>query len=302
MHDQLFVVTGATGNIGRRLAELLLEGHRRVRVVGRDEERLRPLAAAGAQVLHGSLDDPDFARRAFAGAHAAFTMVPPNLSVPDLRHWQNRVSDAIAGGLRAAAVPYVVNLSSIGAEVPYGTGPIAGLHDQEERLDSLEGTNVVHLRPASFMENHLQSIGLIRSQGAYLGVLPGDVPSPTIATRDIADEAARLLAALDFEDKSTRELLGARDYTMTEAVHILGSAIGKPHLSYVVISEDQARHGMLAAGLPPPATESLLEMYRAMVSGKIRPSEPRLRENTTNTTLEDWATSDFALAWHAAGG
>jgi uncharacterized protein YbjT (DUF2867 family) len=289
LHDDLFVVMGGTGHIGRRLAELLLEGHRRVRVVARREEHLRALAAHGAETLAGDLNETDFARRAFAGAHAAFTLLPPIMAEQDLRGLQNRLSEAIAYGLEQARVPYVVNLSSIGAEVAYGTGPIAGLHDHEERLDRLAEVNVVHLRPTSFMENHLHAAGAVRQAGIYPGTLRSDLPIPMIATADIAQDAARLLAGLEFEGKSTRSLLGARDYTLPEVAHILGGAIGNPALPYVQVTDEQAHQAMVAQGFPPHMADMMLEMNRAFNSGKIRPEEPRLPDNTTSTTLEAWA-------------
>jgi uncharacterized protein YbjT (DUF2867 family) len=295
--DPLFVVTGASGNIGRRLAALLLEGRRRVRVVGRHADRLRPLAEQGAHLAIGDVHDANFLREAFAGAHAAFTMLPTPMVDHDLRGWQNRASEAIAYGLAEARVPFVVNLSSIGAEAPYGTGPIAGLHDHEERLDRLDGVAMVHLRPAFFMENHLHAVAAIRAQGLYSGTLLGTLPMPMIATADIAQEAARLLAGLEFGDKSTRELLGARDYTMSEAAAILGAAIGKPDLPYHQATDEQAREAMAAHGMPSHMIDMMLEMNRAFNSGKVGAAEPRLPENTTGTTLEDWA-AHFAAAYH----
>jgi len=289
MRDALYVVTGASGHIGRHLTELLLEGHRRVRVVARREEPLRAFVEQGAEALAGDLHDAGFVRHAFAGAHAAFTMLPPVMAERDLRGIQNRISEALAFGLREARVPYVVNLSSIGAEVPYGTGPIAGLHDHEERLDRLDETHVVHLRPTSFMENHLHAVGAVHDAGIYPSTLRGDLPIPMIATRDIAQAAARLLAGLEFEGKSTQSLLGARDYTMQEAAHILGAAVGKPQLPYVQVTDGQAHQAIVAQGMPPHMAEVMLEMNRAWNAGKIRPEEPRLPENTTLTTLEDWA-------------
>jgi uncharacterized protein YbjT (DUF2867 family) len=289
MRDDLFVVTGGSGHIGRRLAELLLEGHRRVRVVARREEHLRPLAAHGAETLAGDLNEPEFARRAFAGAHAAFTMLPPIMAEHDLRGLQNRLSEAIAYGLQQERVPFVVNLSSLGAEVPYGTGPIAGLHDHEERLDRLADASIVHLRPASFMENHVHAVGAVRQAGIYPGTLRSDLPFPMIAAADIAQDAARLLAGLEFEGKSTRSLLGARDYTMPEAAHVLGVAIGNPGLPYVQVADEQAHQAMVALGFPAHMADLMLEMNRAFNSGKIRPEEPRLPDNTTFTTLEAWA-------------
>jgi uncharacterized protein YbjT (DUF2867 family) len=299
--SDVITVLGATGHIGRRIAEHLLEHHREVRVVGRSAERLAALAARGGEPHVGSLDDPELLRRAFDGARAAFSMIPPELPGEDLRAAQNRVSEAIAEGLRSAGVAYVVNLSSIGAEVPYGTGPIAGLHDHEERLDGLDDISIVHLRPASFMENLLSAIPMIQGQGAYFGPLPGDLPQPMIATADIGDEAGRLLFELGFGDKTTRELLGPRDYTHQEAMAILGAAIGRPDLAYVQVSYEAAHDAMVGMGMPAFLVASYLEMLRAIESGKIRPAEPRLRENTTPTTLEDFAPT-FAAAYRAAGG
>jgi uncharacterized protein YbjT (DUF2867 family) len=296
LHDQLIVVTGASGHIGGRLAEILLAGHRRVRVVARQEERLGALGERGAEVLAGSLHDTSFTRRAFAGAQAAFTMLPPILAAADLRGEQNRVSEAIAYGLREARVRHVVNLSSVGAEVPYGTGPIAGLHDHEERLDQLPEANILHLRPTFFMENHLHALGAIAAQGVYPGTLRADLALPMIATIDIAREAARLLSGIEFEDKATAELLGPREYTMPQAAHILGAAIGRPDLPYVQVTDEQAHPAMVAQGMPSHMADAMLEMYRAFNAGKIRPAEPRLPENTTPTTLEEWS-AHFAAAF-----
>jgi uncharacterized protein YbjT (DUF2867 family) len=301
MHRELVVVVGATGNVGSRLTELLLEARRRVRVVARNEERLRPFGDAGAEVVVGSVEDPAVAQRAFAGAHEVFTMLPPLIEAENLRARQNRVSQALVDGLAAARVAYVVNLSSWGAEVPFGSGPIAGLHDHEERLDQLEATHVIHLRAASFMENFLGAVPMIQSQGALMGVVRGDLPVPMIATQDIAEEAFRRLAALDFEGKSTQELLGPRDYTFTEAAAILGGAVGKPELPYVVIPEHQLHMALVATGLPAHMADIFLEMYRAIESGKIHAAEPRLPENTTPTTLGDWASTVFAPRFRHAG-
>jgi uncharacterized protein YbjT (DUF2867 family) len=298
MTSDLVTVIGATGHIGSRVAEHLLDHHRRVRVVGRSADRLARFVARGAEPCVGSLVDPEVARRACDGARAVLSMIPPDFPGEDVRAAQNRLSESIASGLRAAGVPYVVNVSSVGAEVPYGTGPIAGLHDHEERLDGLaEGVAILHLRPAYFMENLLASIPTLRSQGKFFGPLPGDTAMPMVATADVADEAGRLLFELGFADKTTQELLGPRDYTFAEATRILGAAVGRPDAAYVQVPYEAAREAMAGMGLPAHVVQSILEMMRAMESGKIHPAEPRLPENTTPTTLEDFAASTYAAAY-----
>jgi uncharacterized protein YbjT (DUF2867 family) len=300
MDHGLVVVVGASGHIGKRVAEQLLEARRTVRVVARRAEALEPLARAGAEVMTGSIDDPGFASQAFAGAHAAFVMLPPVVVDADLRGHQNRVSESLVHGLRTARVRYVVNLSSWGAEVNYGTGPIAALHDHEERMDQLKDSHVIHLRAASFMENFLNVIPMIQYQKALLGTIRADLAVPYIATKDIAHEVYRQLTALDFEDKSTQELLGARDYTSTEAASILGASIGSPQLPYTAIPDQEMHMAFAGAGLPAHMIDMFLEMYRAIDSEKIHVEESRSPANTTATTFEDWAASDFAPAYRAA--
>jgi uncharacterized protein YbjT (DUF2867 family) len=295
------VVLGASGHIGSRIAEFLVERREPVRVVGRSADRLASFADRGAEVREGTLEDAGFLAEALAGARAAFTLLPPGYDAAGVRAFHRRVSEAEFEAIRASRVPYVVNLSSVGAEVPFGTGPIADLHEHEQRLNGLEGVHIVHLRPASFMENLLGGVAAVRHAGVFLGALRGDLPMPMIATQDIAAEADRLLAELGFEGKSTHELLGPREYTMEEAARILGAAIGKPDLAYSQIPDEEARRHLVEAGVSEDLAGLYTEMAAAMNAGKIRPSEPRLPENTTPTTLEDFAPT-FAAVYRAAGG
>ncbi len=108
-----------------------------------------------------------------------------------------------------------MHLSSYGAQVPEGTGPVAGLHSSEQKLNAIGDLNVLHLRAAYFMENHLQAIGMIREMGVFGSALLPDVSLPMIATRDVGDYAAQRLLHLDFSGRQTRELLGERDSSMS---------------------------------------------------------------------------------------
>ena len=223
----MYVVTGATGNTGRVIAEILLEKGKKVRAIGRNAEHLQPLANKGAEAFVGLVTDGSAMLRAFQGAQAVYLLVPPNYSAEDLRAYQNEVGKAYAGAIRQAGVPFVINLSSVGAHLSQGAGPISGLYDVEQQLNQLEGANVVHLRPCFFMENLFFNLDLIRNQNINGTPLRGDLLIPMIATRDIAQVAAQLLLNLDFVGKSTKELLGQRDISMSEATRIIGKAIGK---------------------------------------------------------------------------
>lgn len=296
------VVTGATGHVGGRVADRLLEAGHEVRAVSRDEGRLRPLVERGAEPRAGSLEDPDFVAGLLEGAGAAFLMIPPVLE--DYAGFQRRVSEACATGLPGSGVDRVVSLSSVGAHVSEGTGPILGLRRNERRLDEVEGVDVLHLRPSFFMENYLEEMGaleMIREQGVLGSPLRADLPLAQIATRDIGDEAAERLAAGDFDGRSTRELLGPRDYTMEETARILGSAVGKPDLPYVRFDYDDVRASMVDGGMPEATADGYVEMYRAFNVGRVQPREERSPANTTPTTMEAWAEEVFAPAYRAAG-
>ncbi len=299
MAEPLYVVCGATGHVGGVVADRLLDAKKRVRVVARKAESLKAFGARGAEVASGSIEEAGFVSRAFEGADAVFALVPPNFAVKSLRPWQNRVADALAAGLERARVRRAVALSSIGADLAQGNGPIAGLHDMEERLNRVPGLAVLHLRPGSFMENTLSSIGMIKAKGMNGGAVRADVRFPMIATRDIGDVAARRLLALDFQGSSFQELHGQRDVTMPEATAAIGKAIGKPDLQYTVFPYDDAKKGMMQMGLPEEMARLFVEMSKGFNDGLIRPRQPRSAATTTPTSIETFAEQVFAPAYRA---
>lgn len=293
----MYVITGATGNTGQRIAQALLSKGRQVRVIGRDAERLRQFQ--GAEPFAADLADTDDLTRAFKGAEAVYAMIPPNPESPDYRAEQQHISSSLTTSLREARVPYVVFLSSVGADKPSRTGPVTGLHELEKLLDAIPGLNTMHLRPAYFMENTLAQIGIIRATGSSIGPLRGDLKIPMIATRDIAAAAADELLRLSFNGHNTRELLGARDYSMNEVASIIGQAIGKPDLKYLQASEEQLRPAMVQMGISPSFVSLLLEMAEAINSGYMVNLEPHSTHNATPTTYEMFVAEEFVPAYRA---
>jgi uncharacterized protein YbjT (DUF2867 family) len=282
-------VMGASGNIGSRLTEHLLAGGHTVRAIGRSAEKLAGARARGAEVLSGDAADTAFLSRAFTGADGAFTMVPPNPVSPDALAEMDRIGTSIAEAIAASGVAHVVALSSIGADVPSGTGPIAGLHAQEARLKRLSRTSVLVLRPGYFFENFLHSLDLIRHQGINGGGAAGRTTVPMIATQDIAAFAARALAARDWSGFQVRELLGPRDLSFDEATRIVGAKIGKPDLAYVQFPYAAYSAALQQAGLSKSVADLYAEMEKAMDDGIVRSAEGRNDRNTTPTTLEQFA-------------
>ena len=299
MADTLYVVLGASGHVGGIIAERLLDAKKKVRVAARSADKLKGFAARGGEVVTGSVDDSAFLRRAFQGAGAAFVLLPPNLA-PGIRAWQDRTANAIGDALEGARVPRSVTLSSIGANLSSGNGPIAGLHVLEQRLDMIRGLAPLHLRPGYFFENNLGAIGLVKAMGALGGALRADLPMAQIATKDIGEVAARRLLALDWSGRTVQELHGERDLTMAQVATALGKAIGKPELRYVQFPYADAERGLVGAGLPQEMAALYMEMSRGFNDGHVKPSQARSPASTTPTAIERWGSEVFAPAFKAS--
>ena len=289
-----YAILGATGNTGSIIADFLLSKGEKVRVVGRDTGRLQRFVRKGAEAFTADVSDAAALTKAFSGARAAYLMLPPIVSRED----QERESDAIAKAVKDSGLRYAVYLSSYGAHVPKGTGPVSGLHSSEQKLNAIDGLNVLHLRAAYFMENNLAAIGMIHQMGILGNALLPGLKIPMAATRDVADYAAQRLMHLDFSGKQTRELLGERDLSMTEAAAVIARGIGKPDLRYEQFPYDQVQQALTQLGVPPKGAAMYIEMYKSINAGVLVPLEPRSPENTTPTSFERFVQDVFAPAYH----
>src|SRR6202167_2330035 len=258
----MYVVLGASGNTGSISADFLLTRGSKVRVVGRDAGRLRRFVRQGAEAFTADLSDAAALRKALSGAHA-------------------------------------VHLSSYGAQVPAGTGPVTGLHSAEQKLNAISDLNVLHLRPGYFMENNLAAIDMIRGMGIFGHALLPDLKLPMIATRDIGDYAARRLLDLDFSGKQTFELLGQRDLSIAEATALIARGIGKPDLRYEQLPYDRIEQALTQMGFSPQKAAVYIEMFKAINAGVLVPLEVRSPQNTTPTTCETFVQDVFAPAYRA---
>jgi uncharacterized protein YbjT (DUF2867 family) len=283
----VITVMGATGHTGRKITEELLREGEKVRALGRSESKLAQFKALGAEVLVCDTNDSTFLAQAFHGADGVYTLLPTDPAASDYRAQQDRQGEAIVNAIRASGVKF-----------GEGTGVIAGLHAQEERLKQLEGVNVLLLRPVSFFENFYNSLGLIKQAGINGDSVKADLPTPMIATRDIAEVAAKALKSRDWNGIVVSELLGQRDLSHAEATSIIGERIGKPDLQYVQFSYEDEANALVQAGMSESFANLYVEMTRAFNEETIKPSNGRTAENTTRTRFEDFA-DELAQAYNA---
>jgi uncharacterized protein YbjT (DUF2867 family) len=285
----MITVMGATGKVGGEIARRLLAAGVEVRALGRSETRLAELAAAGAQPMMGDPDDAEYLTRAFGGADAVFTMQPFDPSAPDYQAHQTRLGEAIVAGIRGSGVRRVVALSSIGADVPAGTGVVTSLYAQEQRLRALDGAHVLVLRPGSFFENLVAAVPAIEHEGGYADVFAAELPIPMVAVRDVAAAGAAALTTRSWRGHTVLELPGPRDLSYAQATGILGAQLGRPDAGYVQVPAHDAVETLAAYGFSADAARHYVAFARALEAGVIRPREARHGGSSGATSFEAFA-------------
>jgi uncharacterized protein YbjT (DUF2867 family) len=265
-----YVITGATGHTGRPIAEQLLAAGHEVTVIGRSAANLQQLVDKGARAAVGSVSDTAFLTETFRGADAVYTMVPPNMTPSDWKAYIGGIGENFTKAIRAAGVKYVVNLSSVGAHLPEGCGPVSGLYRVEASLNALSDVNILHLRPGFFFYNFLASIDMVRHMH-ILGGNYGEADAKMVLadTKDIAAVATEALLSLSFKGHTVRYI--ASDIRTTgEVASVIGKAIGEPGLPWVFFADDQLLGALTGAGLPEEIAKNYVEMGAAIRSGKMQ--------------------------------
>lgn len=297
----MFVLMGANGNITSKAARQLLKDGHAVRVIGRSETSLAGLKQAGVELAIGDAADATFLTRAFLGAEAVFTMVPPNHAAPAFRSWQNEIGANIAHALKQSGVKRVINLSSIGGHLANGTGLIAGLHDLEAHVSAVPGLDLLHLRPGYFFENHLNAIGTVAGLGVMADLIDGTTPIGTIATQDIAQVVARELPRTRGIGARILHLRSPNLVSQDQAAAILGAAIGKPDLKHVKAPPEQVKAAMVAQGCSQNMADLFEEMSNAISGSEFNRAFADGPTEITPTTLEEWAPTFAALYAQTVG-
>ncbi|HTR30634.1 MAG TPA: NAD(P)H-binding protein [Puia sp.] len=261
------VVTGSLGHISKPLALDLIKAGHQVTVVSSKKEKTTEIQALAASAAIGSVEDVAFLTRTFTGADAVYTMVPPNFAADNWRSYISGIGANYTKAIKAAGVKKVVNLSSIGAHLPEGTGPIKGLFDVEQALNAFDGVAVRHLRAGFFYTNFYSNVDMIKHMGILGSNYGAGNHLPLVSPADIADAAAEELQQ-SFTGKGIRYVT-SDEKTAGEVASILGAAIGKPDLKWVEFSDADALGGMKQAGLPDEIAKNYTEMGVAIRENKL---------------------------------
>jgi len=263
-----YVITGSLGNISKPLAEKLVASGQNVTIISSKAEKTSQIEALGAKAAIGSVEDIGFLTKSFTDADAVYTMVPPNFSPGNWKKYIAGIGENYAAAIKAAGVKNVVDLSSIGAHMPDGCGPVSGLYFAEKALNGLDGVNVKHLRAGFFFQNFFGNIGMIKHMGIIGGNYGEGTTLTLVHTDDIADAAAEELLGLSSKGKSIRYVIGD-EKTTNQVAAILGKAIGKPELPWIDFKDEDTFAALVQAGLSEEIAKNYAEMGAAMRNGEM---------------------------------
>lgn len=294
-----YVLTGGAGHITKPAAEQLLAAGHKVVIISRNAANMAELAAKGAGTAIGSVEDEAFVKNAFSGADAVYLMVPPDFSnTGSLREFQNKVADIYVNAIKANNIKNVVLLSSVGAHMGNGAGPIDGLAGLERKLDALDNVNVRSLRPSYFYYNLFSMVPLVKNMN-IAGANFGSSGEKLVLTHtsDIAEALAEELLNLHFTGHSHR-YIASDERDVNDIATILGNAVGKPGVTWVTFTDEQAHAGMLQAGLPESIAEGYVQMGKSLRTGEIQTDYWKNKPVLGKVKLEDFA-KEFAVAFNA---
>src|SRR5690349_2468705 len=283
----MIVLTTPTGLIGHQVLDRLLDRGQPLRVIARKPSALPARVREHVDVIEGSHGDAAVADGAFAGADAVFWLTPPDPRAPS-------VDAAFVGFTRPAAeaftrhrVKRVVGVSALGRHTPWAAhaGYVAGSLAMDD-LIARSGVAYRALTNPSFMDNILRQAASIKSQGLFFSPIAGDSKRPSVATRDIAAAASRLLLDPSWSGVSEVPLLGPEDLSFNDMAEIISEVIGK-QVRFQQITFEAFKARLVSSGMSDAMAQGNTDMAWAKNEG-LDNCVKRTKENSTPTSFRQW--------------
>ncbi|ETZ21187.1 NAD(P)H-binding protein [Pedobacter sp. V48] len=264
-------ITGSLGHISRPLTKTLVEQGHEVTVISSNPDKKTEIATLGAIPAIGTLEDVNFLTETFTGADAVYTMVPPNNYFDhslDLLAYYRQLGQNYADAIEKSGVTRVVNLSTIGAHLEKGSGILIGAHKVEGIFNGLSPeVAITHIRPTSFFYNLYGYTDMIKNAGLIAANYGAESIIPWVSPIDIASAVAAELVT-PFAGRKVR-YVASEELTGNETARILGAAIGKPDLKWMIISDEETQSSLESIGMNPRIAGGLVEMYASLHNGLL---------------------------------
>jgi NAD(P)H dehydrogenase (quinone) len=268
-----FLVTGAGGQLGRRVLELLLEAKPGgLLATTRHPDKLADLARRGVEVRKADFDDPASLAAAFKGADRLLLISTDDLANPGKRLVQHRAAVAAAGEAGARHVVYT------SAPAPHPTAGHSLINDHFWTEQALIASRL----DWTILRNNLYSDLLLRSLPHAIAT--GQLFSATgkggrnYVTRE---DCARIAAAalVSATGKQILDVNGPAPVTQDEVAAIVSELTGRA-VQHIAVSPDELRKGLAGAGLPPFLVEALVAFDIAAARGYHAANAPTVRDLT----------------------
>ena len=265
------IITGSLGHISKPLTIELLQKAHEVVVISSNPEKQKEIEALGATAAIGSLEDVEFLIKNFTEADAVYCMIPPNNNFDqnfDLIEYYGRLGNNYATAIRQSGVKRVVNLSTFGAHLQKDSGILLGAHNVQNIFNELPpDVSITHMRPTSFYYNLYGYLDMIKNQGAIITNFGTQTKIPWVSPLDIAAAVAEEITT-PFSGRKIR-YVASEELTGEETARILGAAIGKPDLKWILVTNEQVLTGLLGVGMNKEIAAGLVEMYASLQNGLL---------------------------------
>jgi NAD(P)H dehydrogenase (quinone) len=265
------IVTGASGHLGRLVADALLESldPADVVLVSRHPQALRDLAERGATVRHGDFDEPGSLTKAFEGGDRA--LVISTLAV-GRRAAQHRAAIEAAA---AAGVGHVVYTSFPNPVPGHPVGPIATEHGETEDLLKASGLDWTILRNATYAELQVMP-GALAVAGGKLYTNAGSGLLVPVSRQDCAAAAATVLAT-DGHAGKTYDITGPEALSQDQLAEVLSEVSGR-RVQVVSLSDRKLTWGLMRYGAAKPVARAIVAFGKAVREGYYSLVDPEVSQ------------------------
>ena len=286
----MIVITTPTGQIGHLVLDNLLESGEALRVVARYPSAIPADIRERVEVVEGSHSDPAVVEGAFAGAEAVFWLTPADPQAPSIEAAFVGFTRPAAEALKRRGIKRVVGVSTLGRGTPWAgrAGFITGSLATD---DLIAGSGVAYraLTTPSFMENIFWQVPAIARQGLFVSPVDGDRKLPSVATRDIAAAASRLLLDQNWTGFDEAPLLGPEDLSFNDMAEIMSDVLGKEDRLQQA-PYDAYKERLITLGMSDPMAQGQTDTAWAKNEG-VDNAVKRTPENSTPTSFRQWSAA-----------
>jgi len=292
------ILTGSLGHISKPLTELLAQKGHTITVVSSKPEKQKEIEVLGAKAAIGTVEDVKFLTETFTGADAVYTMLPPpHFNEPnfEIMAHTRTLANNYTQAIQQSGVKRVVHLSSIGAHLDKGTGLILFHKQVEDILNKLSDVNITFIRPVGFYYNLFVFVGGIKASGVISSNYGAEDVIPWVSPLDIAAAISEEIVA-PLNGKKVL-YVASEELTCNEVASILGAAIGKPDLQWLLISDQELLGRYESFGMNKAIAAGLVEMQSNMHNGPFYDDYYKHKPTLGKVKLTEFA-KEFAAVFN----